>query len=55
MLSDIGIKFINQSCNAILRQGFPLQQKVAQIIIPKPDKVAKLAELFRSIGPIEII
>jgi len=57
-LSEKGIRFITQLCNAVLRQGFfSPQWKVAQIImIQKPGKPAEL-ESYRPISllPVEII
>jgi len=41
----MGIKYIIQLCNTILRKGsFPPQWKVAQIIIIQKRKFAELAE-----------
>jgi hypothetical protein len=50
-LPQIGMKYISQLCNAILRQGFfPLQWEIANIMIQKPGKSAEYAESYRAIS-----
>jgi len=49
---EMGIKYIIQLCNRVLRGGFfPSQWKVTQIImIQKPGKPTELAESYRPIS-----
>jgi len=56
-LPEKGIRFITQSYNAVLRQGFFLPQwKVAQIVmIQKPSKPAELAESYRPISLLPVL
>jgi len=57
ILSEKGIRFITQLCNAVLRQGFfPPQWKVVQIItIQKPGKSTELAEAYRPISLFSVL
>jgi hypothetical protein len=57
-MSETGIKYITQLCNAVLRRGFFLPQwKVAQIIMicQKPGKSTELAKSYRSISLLPIL